>query len=150
MSFPLNFALFLTLFSPYYSFPPRPCTLCSKDSTYVSIGIDVCVKVKKKSAWSKDSLWKVLSNCYVSIIEKKIRFWCERDLIDLILAISLYLTQFAKLLCHVWCLHFRDTNFFCILAFPIICILMFLMLFEYNYMGSYRTHVTVWKLIFTT
>lgn len=30
-----------------------------------------------------------LSNCYVSIIEKKIRFWCERELIDLILAISI-------------------------------------------------------------
>ena len=113
MTSPLNFALFLTLFSPYYSFPPRPCTLYSKDSTYVSIGIDVCVKVKKKkSAWSEDSLWKVLSNCYVSIIEKKIRFSCERDLIDLILAISLYPTQFEKLLCHVWCLHFRDTNSF--------------------------------------
>ena len=49
MTSPLNFALFLTLFSPYYSFPPRPCTLYSKDSTYVSIGIDVCVKVKKKN-----------------------------------------------------------------------------------------------------
>ena len=95
LTLPLNFALSSPSFLPTVSLLPGPITLCCKDSTYVSIGMDVWVKVKKISMEQRFTT-EVSSNCYLSTIENKITFWYEKiPHIDLILEIlSLHASPF--------------------------------------------------------
>lgn len=73
LTFPLNFALSSPSFLPTASVVPGPATLCCKDSGYVSIEMEVWVRVKKISIERRFTM-EVPSNCYLSIIENKITF----------------------------------------------------------------------------